>query len=568
MSSGADRAVTPTAQQQEEGTNPGGEAPESTRDVSSIDKLLALTDSGWELEDQIKTLKQAAVQKPLADQSAAQRAMKRAPALHMPTPFELAPTQVAAGPAVIEKESPSAPGSSPSKPPPLPPLPPRASKRPPPLPRSVPPPLGAAGAGPFSARVVRDVTPEPSRVTPVSSPSGSGSHLADPSVLVDLLVARLSTLESKDDKVGVARAHIELAIASETILGDEARATQHAEAALRTDPHLPAAHALLRRRKHARAALPQLLEHLREELAAASAEPAIVELLAEKARLLEALSDRGEDVRATWEQALAKAPGHAAALKGLEAELWARAQSGSADANEALANHLARMADAYSQEPGLAAWLYVERASLLERKLHRPDAARAALERALELESATGPVRDALVRHAARHSDWSKLAALLAEEAQIESLDARCTQLELDAAAIYASRLKDEARAVKLLESAAERAPTEAIVDRMVLDLLVQLHEAELRPVEAAKARRARLAFVNEPSQLAHELKSLAAIEEKLGQIDAAIEDVQRALAIDASDPTVVETLDRLLATTNRHEQRVAMWLTEAARCS
>ncbi|HEY8041183.1 MAG TPA: hypothetical protein VIF15_15360 [Polyangiaceae bacterium] len=388
--------------------------------------------------------------------------------------------------------------------------------------------------------------------------------MSQPGALVDLLNARVSTLEAKDDKVGLARAHIELAIASEAILGDDARATMHAEAALKVDPTSAAAHAMLRRKKHSRAALPAMLDHLEHELLAATSEGHKVELLAEKARLLDAL---GEGARATWEQALVHAPNHAAALKGLEVELVARALAGNTAPDwEALAVHLGRMADAYGSETRLAAWLHVERAQILERKLGRLDAARGALERALQLDPRVGPVRDALVRQVAAHADWGELSRLLDEEARIEGSVTRAARLELDAAAIAAMRLGDHAGACALLERAAGRAPTVPSVDRRVLDELIRLHEADGHWSEAARARRVRIRFVTDPAAIAFELRSLAAGAERDGDLETAIADVQRALAVDATDPTLIEMLDRLLASTGKHEQRIATWLQEAAR--
>ncbi len=534
-------------------------ARESTHDLASVDNLLALTDSGWELDEQVKTLKQAALGtgagRPIAEQARKPRGK-----VHLPTPFELAPTEVGSSPAL--EPSPLPPGSV--RPPPLPPS---ASKRPPPLPapsKKPPPP-------PFPSSRAADSSLSSSLSSSSSSSRGSpaGSDFVQPASLVDLLGARLARLAGGDDKVGLARLHIELAIVSETILSDDVRATMHAESALKIDPALPAAHALLRRRKHARAALPALLAHLEHELAAATAAPAVVELLAEKARLLEATGDRADAVRATWEQAMAHAPGHAAALKGLEADLSTRVhgdRDGSPVAAEALATHLAKMADTYTSEPALAAWLQVERAQILEKKLSRPDAARGALERALELDGNVGPVRDAVVRHAATHGDWPRLAALLAEEADVETFDARSAALQLDAACILHARVRDDTRAIHLLERAAARAPTEPSVDRRVLDELVRLHEAAGNFSQAMRARRSRLRFVTEPSSQAYELRALATLGEKLGDLDSAIGDVQRAIGVDTGDPTLVETLDRLLGAAGRDEQRVALWLTEAAR--
>jgi tetratricopeptide (TPR) repeat protein len=551
---------------------------EVDEDLGTIDQLLAQTDQGWDIEAQVKTLKAAAATRPIVEASGAVDASRPLPshALHLPTPFDLATTRFAPngpGSRVLEESgsgrergshmlgegSAAALGVEPS-----PSQRPGAKKPAPPAPASR---RGSTPPPPTTAR---------SEPSPVRQPA----DMSQPGALVDLLQARVTTLEASGDKVGLARAHMELAIASEAILGDDARAILHAEAALKVEPMSSAAHAILRRKKHARAALGAMLNHLEHELVAATTEAHKVELLAEKARLFDAAGDRppggavgtggagrAAGSRAVWEQALALAPNHAAALKGLEAELVDRALANDTTHDwDALAVHLGRMADAYGSEPRLAAWLHVERAQILERKLGLVDAARGAFQRALDLDGTVGPVRDALVRHAAVHADWGGLARLLEQEAGIEPDGTRAARLELDAAAICAARLGDRARATSLLERAAARAPTAGDVDRRVLDELVRLHESEGRWGDAARARRARLRFVADGPAMAYELRTLATSAEKAGDLETAIADVQRALAAEAADPTLVELLDRLLSATAKQDQRIAMWLQEAAR--
>src|SRR5262249_35173796 len=118
----------------------------------------------------------------------------------------------------------------------------------------------------------------------------------------------------------------------------------------------------------------------------------------------------------------------------------------------------------------------------------------------------------------------------------------------------------------ELIERAVGRAPTEAHVDRRALDELVRIHDATGNDAQVARARRLRLKFVSDPVAQAYELRALAQLAERLGDVDQAIADVQRAIASDPSDVTLVETLDRLLARGGKDEQRVALWLTEAAR--
>jgi hypothetical protein len=524
-------------------------------DKSSIDNLLALTDEGWDIDEQVRTLQIASGDPP-------SKLMQKIPTSEMflPSAKELAP-------AAPKRSSlpPPLPGKKKSIPPPLPKvspvsLPPILSKKPP-IPSKLPPvpaPKVPPAADSSSRRLALE-EPSRDRARSVLDPMSAES-------LVDLLGARIATLEAAADKIGIARAHVELAIASESLLGDDARATTHAELALAVNPAFPAAHHLLRARKHGRANVAAMLDHLDHELAAATRDDARAELLALRARLLEASDAKGTAAIDAWERALALAPHHAAALRGLESELAARALSGDAGAKEAYATHLARMADAYASDTKLAAWLHVERARVLEHGLKKVDAARGALERALELDGTVGPVRDASVRFVAAHDDPSALGSLLEEEALLERSPARAARLELDAACLAMFRLGDTTHATLLLERAAGRAPTETSTDRRVLQELLRLHESGGDPSAVARVRRARLAFITDPGTLAQEHRTLATLAEKSGQLEAAIGHVQTALAAQSDDPTLLDHLDRLLDAASRDDQRMALWVTEAAR--
>src|SRR5688572_17442534 len=111
---------------------------ESGGDVSSIDKLLALTESDWDPDAQALTLKRIAPP-PKKTQPASQ---PKLPAVAIPTPYELAPTLLNRSAPLAQSQSPAPPPTGSKAPPPLPP---RASKGPPPLPPGVssapPPPL-------------------------------------------------------------------------------------------------------------------------------------------------------------------------------------------------------------------------------------------------------------------------------------------------------------------------------------------------------------------------------------------------------------------------------------------
>lgn len=535
---------------------------DSGADVASIDRLLALTESEWDPDAQALSIKRVAEASPKPAHPPSQRKL---PAVAIPTPYELAPTLLpkaqilAAAQAVQAAQAAQAgtSGASPSKgPPPLPPEA-RASKGPPPL-----PPGGSSPAPP----PVREAAPSAVRASePIRRES-----LASQNELVDLLNVRVQVLEAASDRVGLARAHLEMAIAADTLLGDDARVLGHAESAIRADGHLAAAHSILRRKKHGRSNLGAMLGHLDREIAAVREESGAVALLVERARLLDAMGERPERIRQAWEQALARAPQNAAALKGLEVELSAEAGRESGDARleayDALATHLARMAETYAQAPTLAAWLHVERAQILELRLGRLDAARGALERALALDPSIGAVRDACFRHVAAHDDAASMAALLAEEAELESSSERGARLDLYAAAILSERLDDPARALGLLERATRRPHADAVVHRMVLDAIVRLREREGNFGAAREARRARLAYLDDPTLRAHEHRTLARISERLEDRDGAIQETEAALAIEPNDTTLLESLDRLLAASGLHDERVAFWTNEASR--
>ena len=511
-------------------------------DQSSIDKLLALTEEGWDIDEQVKTLQIASGDPP----SKSMRAM--------PTGEMMLPSAQELAPAAPRKSTipPPLPSKAKSLPPQLPP--PKTAKPPPPLPKKppYPPKKGAPPPPESSAKQLR--------VEPPRAPQRSIHDPMSPDSLVELVGARIAALQATSDKVGLVRAHVELAVVLDAVVGDDTRATAEAQGALVVDAGYPAAHNFLRSRTSPGGDPTAALKHIDAELANAGSDAARVELLVLRARLLD-----GPAAIEAWQRALAIAPEHAAALRGMEQAL-ATAALKDTSAKEALATHHARMADTYAGDAKLAAWLHVERARILERDLHRTDVARSALEQALELDGSIGAVRDACVRFIAAEDDPSALASLLEEEALLEKDRRRASRLELDAACLVAFRLGDETRARALLERAAGRAPTTPANDRRVLDELLRLLEAAADGPGIVRVRQARLAFITDPSTLAQEHRALASLVEKNGTLEAALGHVQSALAFTQDDPTLIEQLDRLLGAAGRNEQRMALWVTEAAR--
>jgi serine/threonine protein kinase len=371
------------------------------------------------------------------------------------------------------------------------------------------------------------------------------------------LEERLARVADGDDAAARARLHLERALVDE-LLGDGARAMQHAEASLAASA-TGVAHETLRRLKQGRLGARDLVAHVDAEIALAASESARAALLAERARLLQAAGEPSAVVRAAWERALAASPAAPAALGGLDAVL-----SLDDGAREAHARHLAALAEAYAAEPRLAAWLHVERAQLLDRETSGSAAAKAALMQAIAIDPGLGAVRSACVEHAVRHRDLAWLVALLDEEARLEA-PARAVRLELDAACVARYALRDEGTASALLERAASRPTEEAAVRRRVLDELVALHERAGHAADALRARAMRLSLVTDPGEVAFELRSIATLYESLGDVPAAIAALDDALKRTPEDDATAEALDRLLEASGATTRRVDLWSRMAA---
>ena len=241
---------------------------------------MASTDQGWDVDDQVLPLQKAA-------------------AIPAPAPVKEAPK--------VDSRPP--PGGR-KGPPPLPPLPGAAG---------LPGPIPSSSPG------------RPSWTPPEGSVVRAQADMSNPGSLVDLLQARAAALEAAADKVGGARVQLELAIAADAVLGDEHRAAIHAENALKLNPQSSAAHGLLRRMKQGRPALRRCSATSSTRSGPRRPRPQ-GRAPRDEGAAPPGGGQRGPDAVAAWEQALALAPHHPAALKGLETELVLRRARAGRDA--------------------------------------------------------------------------------------------------------------------------------------------------------------------------------------------------------------------------------------------
>lgn len=416
-----------------------------------------------------------------------------------------------------------------------------------------------------------------------ADPLGEMTQIEMAATVPGQLRLRASRLR-ENDPVAAARSLVELGLYEERVSQDRSAARAAYEAARGLVRTLEPAITRVRRLLDGRNELAQALTLLDDEISVAGSDALKADLLAERARTCDALG-RMAEARTCYTDALRLVPLHAAALRGLEVVLRRElAQSSDATLAAQLAAHLERLSDAYApsaeQKDGdsrLAAWLHVERATVLDRRLAKPDLARGSLERAVSFETAPGPVRDALSRHLVLHGQHRELAKALEVEADHERDDDRASRLLYTAARILVDKLGSPTanlepgalaamsqEAVRILTRAASRAPTGTPTGRRILAELTRLLEASGDTETASSVRQKRLALIKDQDALAHEHVRLSEIFDGLGRADQAAYHAERALEIDPDDASTRERLDRALQRLGKHEERVRAWVAEA----
>ena len=374
-----------------------------------------------------------------------------------------------------------------------------------------------------------------------------------------------------NDPVGAARAFVELGVYEERVQHDRDAARRWYEAARNLVRSMQPAVTRLRRLMDGISDLAHTLSVLEDELAVADNDAIRADLLLERAHCYDVLSVLPE-ARASYAEALRIVPRHPGALRGLEGILRRElAQLEDEEVATLLAGHLERVADAYA--PGadrpdgdlrLSAWAYVERAEILDEVLNQADYAQSALERAVVMQPAPGPVRDAFNRHLIRHARDGALVQSLSAESDQEPDNGRAARVLYTAARIAIDKLRAPADAVMILSRAESRAPVHTPTSRRIRAELIAQLEATGNLEMAAEVRQNRLRTLTEREHVLHEHVRLSEIFSTLGAADRAVDSAARALQLDPKDSATRLRLDRALQRLGQHQERIRVWIAEA----
>jgi tetratricopeptide (TPR) repeat protein len=416
-------------------------------------------------------------------------------------------------------------------------------------------PVRASGPPPLAP----SQRPPPSRRAPPLQPI-----FPDAEVLVAEARKRAELTSQLNDRVALARARNELAVLLEILKRDIPAAVAEYRAAHAIAPSALAPISAARRLTPFRPIAPALAL-LDTELRTTADPRARVSRFLELGRLLLAGGATPEKAVQAFRDLLATTPQHPGGLRGLERALRAMPRALENSTNlDALATHLETMALAWRTDRQLSAWLEVERSLILER-LKRPDAARAALEEAMELDGGPGPVRQAYTRHLIVYQDIGLLVNAWAAEATLEGDTPRAGRLLYSAARLSSERLEQIPLAIELFRRSTALQATSIDTRRASLRELLRLYELRGDIESAIEAEEQLLLWVD-GAERPYRHRRLAQSFERIERWEAVANHARQSLAAVPDDDDTRERLDRALCALGQHEQRITMWTAEASR--
>ncbi|HSC88730.1 MAG TPA: tetratricopeptide repeat protein, partial [Polyangiaceae bacterium] len=216
-----------------------------------------------------------------------------------------------------------------------------------------------------------------------------------------------------------------------------------------------------------------------------------------------------------------------------------------------------------ASEPSLALAYWMRLASIQER-LGNVDAAAAAYDQVLEIEPGQADALaalDALFRKNGRYEDLTKVYR---QRIELSSDPDELEKLYSELAEVLEQNLDKPGDAVLAYQEVLTTQPT----SQRALSALDQLFTKLGRHAELAANLEQQLALAeNEPEQIALILRLAALREEKMGQIEVAIEGYRDALERDPNQPAALAALERL-GRSEKHELAIAEILEPLYRAS
>ncbi|MBL8684736.1 MAG: hypothetical protein JNK05_36505 [Myxococcales bacterium] len=354
--------------------------------------------------------------------------------------------------------------------------------------------------------------------------------------------ALVSLLERAPTAVARMRLSLRLARLYELRLPNATRAAACFEDAIVA--HSAAAMHVYDRLRLARAdGAKDVVAHWQKRLAQASLDRRLSRaLLVQRARLLEIEGAGADECLAAYGAALALEPDDPVALESQARSL--RAQSGDPRWAEAL-----RARAVVSGDRSLEALLRYAAGRASERSGRDAEAQRD-YERALVAAPELWSALEAARALASKAGDWESSAQYALRSSEVATEPRNRAEAELDAAELFESQLDAPEQAIVHARAVLARRPELS----RACALSVRLSEASEDWAGVMEALGAHAAAVTDPTQRANLFAQRAKVAiERLSDARSALDDLQKAFALDAKSPSV---LDRLA----REYERAARW--------
>lgn len=217
-------------------------------------------------------------------------------------------------------------------------------------------------------------------------------------------------------------------------------------------------------------------------------------------------------------------------------------------------------------DPGQSEALYAQMAEVFEERLDKIEEAIAAYREILALDPTSRLALGALDGLLSRQGKWEELAENLETQLGLADTEEAQGKLMLRLASLRESKMGEVQEAIEGYRQVLERDPTNAealsALERLGQDEAHELLIAEiLEPLYRSTGEYEKLIGVHEvqvrraddPSRKVELLHQVAELyEDAAGDHGAAFDTMARALAVEPSDPTTQDALDRLARTSNR----------------